>query len=40
MSEIKHPATLDAEQRRTQIEMNGIEVIDESERTAKPSDLF
>ncbi len=40
MSELKHPATLDADQRRTQIEMNGIEVIDESERTAKPSDLF
>lgn len=39
MSEITHH-TLDAEQRRTQIEMNGIEVIDESERTAKPSDLF
>jgi len=36
-----HPArTLDEAQRRLQIEMNGIEVIDESERTAKPSDLF
>ncbi len=32
--------TLDAGQRRTQIEMNGIEIIDESERAAKPSDLF
>ena len=33
-------ATLDESQRRLQIEMNGIEVIAESERTAKPRDLF
>jgi purine-cytosine permease-like protein len=40
MSELKPPVTLDADQRRAQIEMNGIEVIAESERTAQPSDLF
>lgn len=32
--------TLDESQRRLQIEMNGIEVISESERTARPRDLF
>ena len=32
--------TLDESARQTQIEMNGIEVISEAERTARPRDLF
>lgn len=40
MSAEPAPSTLDAQTRASLVEHNGIEVIAEDERTAKPSDLF